>query len=318
MGLSGRFGLKTRLIVYVTIVVALYLYRGNIPWRNLTQHLQTGAPGDTTLVLSGCDLAPDLIPRLVAHYRRDYPDLTIEIKGGGSNQALEDLLNDQASVGFLYRRPTAGEQDLFRSADGDTAIVTAVALGAVVLVAGAETDDSPLSPDTFIDLLNGDNENRYDRLYVPDPNEGLWDAVWQAQGRERAPEPAADKVVFVADARAVLMAVADDARGWGLFSSLDGPDVTTAPPPDDVSVVPVRAAPDSLPALPTYENVATGAYPLYHAFYVGCRSGGGPEGGKFLTHLSSARGLRQIERAGVLPARQVLREIYLSTEPIGG
>ena len=202
--------------------------------------------------------------------------------------------------------------------DGDTAIVAAVALGAVVLVAGAETDAAPISPTTFVDLLNGNSTGRYDRLYVPDPNEGLWDAVWQAQGRERAPEPAAGAVVFVEDARAVLAAVAGDGRAWGLMSSLDGPDVTTATLPAAVTVVPVRAAPDSLPALPTYENVATGAYPLYHAFFVVCRSGGGREGGKFLTHLSSARGLRQIERAGVLPARQVLREIYLSTAPIGG
>jgi hypothetical protein len=72
-----------------------------------------------------------------------------------------------------------------------------------------------------------------------------------------------------------------------------------------------------LPALPTYENVATGVYPLYHSLFIACRENGDREGGMFVTHLSSARGLRQVERAGVVPARQVLREIYLNTNPIG-
>ena len=37
----------------------------------------------------------------------------------------------------------------------------------------------------------------------------------------------------------------------------------------------------------------------------------------FVTYLTSDRGQRQIERAGILPARQTLREIVLTRGPIG-
>ena len=65
----------------------------------------------------------------------------------------------------------------------------------------------------------------------------------------------------------------------------------------------MRAAPDSAAAAPSYENLAVGAYPLHHVLYAACRGNGSLEGAKFVTHLASARGLRQVERAGVLPAR---------------
>jgi hypothetical protein len=64
--------------------------------------------------------------------------------------------------------------------------------------------------------------------------------------------------------------------------------------------------------------VATGTYPLHHRLYLACRENGSREGGKFLTYLASARGLRQVERAGVVPARQNAREIILTTSPVGG
>ena len=71
------------------------------------------------------------------------------------------------------------------------------------------------------------------------------------------------------------------------------------------------------PTDPTYENVATGADPLYVSLYVACRTNGGIQGGKFFTHLVSDRGLRQVERAGCIRARQALRQIYLTTQPVG-
>ena len=85
---------------------------------------------------------------LVAHYRRDYPDLDIRIQGGGTNQALEDLVNRRADVAFLSRPPTPAEQDLFRQVDGDTAIVEPVGIGAIVVLAGSEAFDREPPPGT--------------------------------------------------------------------------------------------------------------------------------------------------------------------------
>jgi len=37
----------------------------------------------------------------------------------------------------------------------------------------------------------------------------------------------------------------------------------------------------------------------------------------FVTHLFSGRGQRTVKRLGFLPAREVAREIVLTTDPIG-
>lgn len=311
-----RIWFLSRMIVYIAVVVVLYLNRGGVPWRRLTDAVRDPGTGESRLTIAGRDLAPYLVNRLVAGYQREYPDLAISVTGGGTNQALEDLLNGRAGAAFLYRRPSAREDELFRTVDGDTAVVVPVAVGGVILVAGAETDARPATPDEVKRLLAGEAQGRCDRIYVPEPNEGLWDAVRAKLGLDEAPvEPGF--VVFLADAEAVLQAVHDDARAWGIVSSLNAPLDPDAEPPSDVRIVALVAEPGKAPALPTYENVATGAYPLHHRLFLACRENGDREGGKFVTYLAGARGLRQVERAGVIPDRQVLREIYLTTKPVG-
>jgi hypothetical protein len=61
----------------------------------------------------------------------------------------------------------------------------------------------------------------------------------------------------------------------------------------------------------------TGDYPLHHKLYVACRATGGIEGTKFVTHLASDRGQRQVRRAGAVPARNVAREIVITRDPPG-
>lgn len=302
--------------VYIAVVVVLYQNRGGVAWRDLADSWRGSKDADQTLTIAGHDLAPLLIKRLVAFYRADYPDLAITVTGGGTNQALEDLLNQRAGVAFLYRRPSPSEEELFLAVDGDTAIVAPLAVGGVILLAGDEAETGPYSLSEVRRVLTGQAPEVCERLYLPEPNEGLWDAVREEMDLgEPAPIPAL--IVFLADAQAVLEAVSQDSRAWGMVSSLNAPLDPNAAPPAGVRFVALRPGPDQPSALPTYENVATGAYPLHHNLFVVCRENGDREGGKFLTHLASARGLRQIERAGVVPAKQVLREIYLTTNPVG-
>ena len=65
------------------------------------------------------------------------------------------------------------------------------------------------------------------------------------------------------------------------------------------------------------DAVARGDYPLYHYLYVACRPHESIRGTMFVTHLTSDRGQRQVERAGYLPARHPMREIALTTHPLG-
>jgi len=315
MASRNRIRFLVRMIVYIAVVLALYLNRGGFPWRRLTEPFQGAPEKETTLVIAGRDLAPALIDRLITHYRQDYPDLRVTATGSGTNQALEDLLNGRAGAAFMYRRPDPGEEDLFRTIDGDTAIVAKVAVGGVILVAGESAEVGPVTPGEVRAMFTGDTTSFCERFYVPEPNEGLWDAF-----REEIdlPDPpvAGPLIVFLADAGAVLDAVGRDKQSWGMVSSLNSNLDPAAAAPADVRFVAVKAGPDSLPALPTYENVARGVYPLHHWLYVVCRENGSREGGRFLTHLASARGLRQVERAGVIPASAVLREIHLTTTPV--
>lgn len=324
-----RIWFLIRVTFYLVVIAVLFHYRGGVPWRRLTDRFQDGERPAAALRVSGRDLAPALIDRLLAAYVLDYPDQAIQVQGGGTNQALEDLINGRADVAFLYRHPWAAEQDLFRQADGDTAIVVPVAVGAVVVLASATDTTGALSPGLLADVLAGRAPHLPQRVYLPDPNEGLWDALRAALRLPAQMPPPGSPVVFLADPDAVLGAVTDAAtasaptsgtgdggRVWGLVSSLAaGLDPETGPPPG-VRFLAGRADPDSAAALPTYENVARGTYPLHHVLLVACRATGGRQGGLFVTHLASDRGLRQVERAGVIPARQVSREIHLTRDPL--
>ncbi len=329
MGFGRKSWLRYRVIIYAVVAVSVFIYRNHIDWSRLTAAFRGREQSEPTLVLAGRDLAPHLTDVLVDHYRRDYPELDIQTLPGGTNQALEDLVNLRADVAFLSRRPTPAEQDLFRQVDGDTAIVEPVGLGGILILAGSETFQGGRSPQALTGLtveqlggmMAGDMQGYCDRFYAADPNLGHWAAAAKLVGR--ASDPVDETaVVYLADDREVARAVANDPRGMGMVASFDLPasPVRTLPAWEDSAagprIVPLAGPPDGEETDPTYENVVSGAYPLFISLFVACRTNGGIQGGKFLTHLASGRGQRQIERAGCIPAKQVLREVYLTTKAL--
>ncbi|MGD9546468.1 MAG: PstS family phosphate ABC transporter substrate-binding protein [Candidatus Krumholzibacteriia bacterium] len=311
-----------RMIIYLVVIAILLVNRGEIPWRRLAGTFRQAEQEDPLLRVGGRDLAPRLIDRLLAGYRQDYPDLALEVRSGGTNQALEDLINGRVDVAFLYRPPTPAEQDLFRETAGDTAVVTPVAVGAVLVLAAEGDRTDPLTPAGLAGILAGRTPGPAGPVYLPDPNEGLWDAVRSGLGLPGDLPPAGSPVVFLAGPDAVLAAVRDTGAAglpgaWCLVSGLALSRDPGEGAPDGLKFLPMQAGPDSAAAAPAYETVATGTYPLHHLLYAACLDTGGRQGGRFVTHLASARGLRQVERAGVVPARQILREIHLSRDPVG-
>jgi ABC-type phosphate transport system substrate-binding protein len=305
-----------RVTIYLAVIGGLILWRGGVDWRRLLHGLR-GAPAETGVVsVSGRALAPDLIDRLVEFYRRDYPGVVVELSGGGTNQALEDLFNDRADVAFLYRSPSAAEQALFRELKGDSIVVFPVAVAGAVLLAGSDAPADGLTVAQLREALEGTRSPPWAHLYVPDANEGLWDAVRARLGVADRYLPALANVVFLKDPAAVLEAVARDPEAWGLASTFVIATDSLGVPTVSARIVRLRTDDSAPPVLPTRENVAAGAYPLYHELLVSCVASGDLAGAKFVTQLASARGQRQVERAGALPARQVAREVYLTREPV--
>ena len=325
MGFGRKSWLRYRVIIYTVVAVGVFMYRNHIDWNRLTAPFQDRQQGEPTLILAGRDLAPGLVDILVDHYRRDYPGLDIRTLPGGTNQALEDLLNRRADVAFLTRPPTPAEQDLFRQVDADTAIVEPVGIGGILVLAGADVffNDPPgMTVEHLGGLMAGDMQGYCDRFYAADPNLGHWAAAARLVGR--APDPVDETaVVYLADDREVARAVANDPRGMGMVASFDLPasPVRILPAWEDSAAGPrivlMAGLPDGEETDPTYGNVASGAYPLFVSLFAACRTNGGIQGGKFLTHLATGRGQRQIERAGCIPAKQVLRQVYLTTKALG-
>jgi ABC-type phosphate transport system substrate-binding protein len=331
---TGSQRLLFRIIIYLVVIVVIYLVRGGIDWRQLRQRIPGYTAADTTLILAGSDLAPQLVTALAAHYARDYPHLQIQIERGGSSHALEAVINGRAQVAFLNRRPSPAEQQLFTSAQGDTILWYPIALGGIVLL---QSDSTQLPALTLAELQRFVATGRHaslDHLYVADPNLGLWDAFCNAlagaaEGPAASPgagpgvtsaailQATADPpahVVFLPDDESVLTAVRADLRGLGLISTLTAPAEIAG---HGARGVPLQVAPDAPPVAATDMEVAAGSYPLYHYLYVACQADGSLQGSKFVTHVTSDRGQRQIARAGFVPSRLVLRQIYLTRHPVG-
>src|SRR5262245_9332859 len=98
--------LLARLAVYLVVVVALLFLRFGGVWRRLLSPPKSSV-SERGLVVAGSDVAPALVGQVVAEYAEAYPDIQIQVDGGGTTGALESLLEGRADVAFLLRPPTA-------------------------------------------------------------------------------------------------------------------------------------------------------------------------------------------------------------------
>lgn len=294
-------------------MMVVFVLRGQQVQRGIGFRLPNESDTVTTIRLVGRELAPNMVTRMVANYEREYPHLQVLVGDGGSVRALEAIANGQAGVGLLYRPPTGAEQKIIKDAVGDTVVYYPVALGGIAAVANVSRPVDSLSLGDLRRILRDEPAAGVERLYAPDPNQGLWGAFVAGLGlTEGAVETA--KVTFLKDESDVLRAVAADPASLGIASTFTLPDTLAG-----IGVRTLRVLPDtgSVAFEPGYEQIGYGEYPLYHYLYAACLSSGSIRAAMFVSHLTSDRGQRQVERAGVLPARQTMRQIYLTRKPVG-
>lgn len=313
--------LLVRVAIYLAAILVLLLLRGQVDWKHMRQRLSSPPVSDGVLALAGRTVAPELLDCVLDLHRRDYPQLKLDLQEGGSAQALEALANRRAEVAVSSRRPLAHEQALFAKGRGDTAEWSPFAVCALVVLRSAQAAPDTIALQQLRDLLAAPPPLRHpvaQRLYLVDPNEGSWDGLCAALGvpaRDAAGDAVRPvRVAFLADAAAVLQALREDPQGLAILSALVLQD---AVPPAGVRQVPVCEQAQTPPVLPTYEDVGGGRYPLFHYVYVVTAPPPTAEGTMFVTYLVGERGQRQVERSGFLPAERVLRQVHLTTHPVG-
>jgi ABC-type phosphate transport system substrate-binding protein len=296
------------------VLLAIILFRFVPGFRNRLPSLGAPVRSGSELIVSGLDLAPVLIPRISAEYRRQYPSVDLRILGGGMRQALEDLVNDRAELAFLNRLPSPEEKKIIASVV-DSVETYPIALGGIAVLSARAGGADSVTTAALRSWLKGrtvPEAKRPERFYLPDPNLGLWTVL---AGQLGVTEEDTSQVVWLADEISVVQAVAAEPASIGFGSTLSLPIDAL----DRAGVRLVRVRGDTLPeaALPGPGEIASGDYPLYHYLYVAFLPGVDKVGAAFVTYLYSPRGQRFVEREGFLPARQVARTVQLVRKAIG-
>lgn len=306
-------GILVRLFIYVLAAILFFVFRARVDWKQFVHRTTSPGAPDTTLVLAGADVAPFLVDTMVRRYRQDYPRLRIDIRGGSTAQALQDLIDTRADAVFLGRPPSSGDQAGFTRATGDSAIWFPIALGAVLVVSAPDQADTVVSLETLRRFGSG-KAGIGRRLYVPDPNSGLWWAFLARLGLPDAPSPSGTPpgVVFLKDDDTVLTAVLSDVGSIGIVSSFA---LRKALSVWGVQALAIQTEPGTPSVMADNVSLSTGSYPLWCYLYASCRAYGNMRGSMFITYVTGARGQRQIESTPYLPAKIVSREVLLRRIP---
>lgn len=306
--------LFVRVAFYLLVVVVVIVLRGPALRMGGTGfRFSTESDTVKTITVAGVELAPELVPRIISDYTWAFPKLHVKTIEGGTARALEAMANHRAQVGLMYRPPNSDERAIMLSAVKDSVLYFPIALGGIEILSRDGTGVDSLTADDLRRALRGEPVRAFDHMYAPDPNQGLWDALRTCLGFART-APVPPGVTFLKDETQVVNAVLADPRGIGITSTLSLPDTVVA---SGVHAVAIRADKGGAAAMPEYERIGYGDYPLYHYLYAACLANGSVRGAMFVTHLTSDRGQRQIERAGFLPARQTARAIVITRHPLG-
>lgn len=301
--------LKRRILIYVVFLGGLFAWRFLpvlTPTIKKVPGLEKRGGG---LVISGTDNAPDLLMQTVVQFQSDYPKIRIDLEGGGTVRALEDLLNKRAGVAALSRPPT--ERELRIAVEhGDSLLSFPIALGGIAILAPRAAGLEAITLDDLRGLLTGVPSEALarkgiTRFYGPDPNSGLWEVLLERLGYEGVFQP---RYIPLATGERVVEALRQDPNGIGFAS-----DLTYTLPGDDTTIVELRVGASLAAAvLPTRAHLIEGGYPLYHHLYLCTTPGRDALAGGFVTYYTQPTGQRWVAKQGFLPARLPTREIRLT------
>lgn len=304
---------RHRAFIYVFFIAAIAIWKFWPAMSTTMKRLDGVAKSsDGQIVLSGTDNAPGFSIETIAQFKSEYPKVDMSMSGGGTITALEDLLNGRADVAVLSRAPTPREEEIALGR-GDSLLVFPVALGGISILAHRSGGPATLSIEQLKSLVErglGDATlaGRTFRVYGPDPNGGLWQALLARLDVQTALQPVYTPLL---DGEAVLAAVRSDPAAIGFAS-----DLTYDLAADDPEVAEVALVAEAGTSwTPTKANLVSGSYPLFHYVYMCTTARRGPLAAGFVTYYSQSTGQKWVARRGFVPARLPVREIRLTGGP---
>jgi len=301
---------RRRAFIYIVFIAAIAIWKFWPTMSTTMKRLEgVGKTSDGQIILSGIDNAPGFVIETVAQFKTQYPKIEMTMTAGGTITALEDLLNGRADVAILSRAPTAREEEI-AIGHGDSLLVFPVALGGISILANRSGGLATLSVEQLKALLErglGDAvlAGRTFRVYGPDPNGGLWQALLARLDVQTTLQPVYTPLI---DGDAVLAAVRNDPSAIGFAS-----DLTFELAENDPDVAEVALVVDAGTSwAPTKANIVSGSYPLFHYVYMVTTARRGPLAAGFVTYYSQSTGQKWVARRGFMPARLPVREIHLT------
>ena len=302
--------LRRRAFLYIVFIGAIAAWK---LWPTMqgeikkVQNVEKASEG--TIVVSGSDNAPNLVMETIAQFKSDYPKIEMSMEGGGTIAALEDLLNRRADVAVLSRPPSPREIEI-ASAHGDSLLYFPVALGGISLLAHRQSAIAAVSVDHLRQVIEAGMgqltvAGRSFRVYGPDPNGGLWDALL---GRLEIGTSLQPVYAPVTDGADVLTAVRNNPESIGFASDLT---FELAADDPDVTEIPLVVEAGSSFGAHEGQHRERQLSPLPLRVHVHHRRRG-PLAAGFVTYFSQSTGQKWVARRGFLPARLPVREIHLT------
>jgi phosphate transport system substrate-binding protein len=302
--------LAKRYVLYVLFIAGIVAWRLAPQMANVIKKVPgIGKASGGALVISGVDSAPNFVVETVAQFTSEYPKVSVEMAGGGTLAALENLLNRRANVAVLSRPPTEREARI-AGERGDSLAYFPVALGGIALLAPTASSVQAITVGELRALVTGGPAaalpgKGVERFYGLSPNSGLWEALLARLELSPSLPPT---YIPLESGEQVLSALRQDPGGIGFASTLTY-DIEAAP--GGVREVPLTTEGVGT-RLPTKGNIVDGTYPIFHNIYLCTLSGGEAIASGFVTYYTQPTGQKWVARRGFLPARLPSRVIQVS------
>jgi len=260
------------------------------------------AQAETIHIVGSTTVLP-VVAMAAKAFRKNHPDITLTISGGGSGVGIGSVLQRSAQIGMTSRALTKTEaQKLAGNAAGNAAVIplardaVAVAVSKAVYVGGVHR----LSLARIADIYRGKTRN-WKALGGPDApilvidkemSRGTRHVFAKAVlGNETARASGATIVAGSNNEERTLIAQSDKAIGM----------LSNAWLSDAVRAVAIGEAGHAV--LPTLEHVRNGSYPIRRTLNLLVPKNASPKTRAFVAFLLSVEGQRLVVQSGYLPVR---------------